>query len=186
MKLPIYNIVLDETQGLTCMSLVQSPAVESDFLAFSKEEKIKFSVDEEQHIVLGCALRADYPIYRIIRGEECEVVFGKEVIKQLVEKFFKDGLIKVVNTEHTLDVDGVYLVYSFLKDSSKGLSPDGFDDVSDGSWFVGYKIENPVVWEKVKSGEFKGFSVEVTCEIVPEEKEITDFNEFYNELINNK
>lgn len=183
MKLPIYNIVLDDTQGLTCMSLVQSPAVESDFLAFSKEERLQFAINEEQHIVLGCALRADYPIYRVIRGEECEIVFGKEVIKQLVEKFFRDGLTSVVNTEHTTDVEGVYLIYSFIKDSEKGLSPEGFDSVSDGSWFVAYKVDNPVVWEKVKSGEFKGFSVEVTCEIEPQEREISDFNEFYKELI---
>ena len=40
------------------------------------------------------------------------------------------------------------------------MPPMGFEEVADGSWFVSYLIDNEDVWSKVKSGEFKGFSVE--------------------------
>ena len=64
-RIPIYNIVLGESSGIKKMSLVEQPAVESDFIAFEKQqEEIKFAYAEQQHIVFGCALRADFPIYR--------------------------------------------------------------------------------------------------------------------------
>lgn len=63
--LPLFKIaVTQSTEGIDKMSLVAAPAVESDFLKFSKEQPIRLSVDEDQHIVLGVALRCDYPIYR--------------------------------------------------------------------------------------------------------------------------
>ena len=36
----------------------------------------------------------------------------------------------------------------------------GFEDAPDGSAFASYFVDNEDVWQKVKSGEFKGFSVE--------------------------
>lgn len=165
-KLPIYNIVLGDAEGITKMSLVESPAVESDFLAFDKQEKMKFSMDEEQHIVFGCALRADFPIYR--ESEEFGqyyVVFSKDTIKQLYEKFMKDKHIMDVNVDHSDDVNGVYMIQSFIKNSNAGMNPVGFEDISEGSWFVAYKVENEEVWEKVKTGDFKGFSVEMYSNI---------------------
>ena len=164
--LPIYNIILNEGEGLTAMSLVQNPAVESSFIAFSEQHKLNFSVDEEEHIVFGCALRADFPIYRYSPSMgEYYVVFSKEVIKQLYEKFLIDSRFNFVNLNHTTDITDVYLIQSFMKDSEKGMSPVGFEDLAEGSWFVAYKILNEDVWEKVKQGEFLGFSVEMFCEL---------------------
>lgn len=182
--LPIYNIVLGDCEGLTKMSLVEYPAVESDFLKFNKEEELKFSIDEEQHVIFGCALRANYPIYRRdrIRGE-FYVVFDKEVIKELSEKFLKENKTHKVNLEHDKDTDGVYLISSFIKDKEKGINPLGFEDVEDGSWFCSYKVENEEVWNQVKEGKFRGFSVEVFCEL--EEKENT-LDGLVDELLKNK
>jgi hypothetical protein len=36
----------------------------------------------------------------------------------------------------------------------------GFEDCPDGSWFGSFYVENDEVWNKIKSGEVKGFSVE--------------------------
>lgn len=160
-NLPIYNIELGTSTGVLKMSLVDSPAVMTDFIAFSEEKQLNFSVDEEQHIVFGCALRADFPIYRFNKEMgEYYVVFTKETIKQLYEKFMIEGRIYDVNTQHSTDVEGVSLIQSFIKDKEKGINPVGFEDVEDGSWFCAYKIQNEEVWEDVKSGKFKGFSVE--------------------------
>ena len=185
-RIPIYNIILGESCGIKKMSLVEFPAVESDFIAFEKQqEEIKFSYDEQQHIVFGCALRADFPIYRYSeRLGEYYVTFSAQTIKELYERFMKEGH-KSVNLQHETDTDGVYLIQSLLKDTEKGINPAGFESISDGSWFVAYKIENEQVWEKVKSGEFNGFSVEGFFDLQQTEEEFSKKDEKYemDELI---
>ena len=171
MKLPLYNIVLGEADGIEIMSLVEHPAVERDFLAFEKQKQpVKFSLNEEQHIVFGVAIRADFPIYRIDNsGYEYYVIFNKETIKQLRDKFMQEKRTDLVNLEHSKDANNIYLIDSFIKDTSKGISPAGFEDIEDGSWFVSYKVDNEQVWNKIKSGEFRGFSIEGVFEFAPVE-----------------
>ena len=91
-KLPLYNIVLGSSDGIQVMSLVESPAVESNFIALAEQSKpMMFSVDEDKHIVTGCALRADFPIYRRDKDNfEYYVVFSKDVILQLRDKFMRE------------------------------------------------------------------------------------------------
>lgn len=165
--LPIYNIILNEEgEGLTAMSLVQNPAIESNFLAFSEQKEFKFSLFEEQRIVFGCALRADFPIYRYSQSMgEYYVIFSKDVIKQLYEKFMIDSNFNKINLNHSTDTNGVHLIQSFLKDTEHGLNPHGYEYINDGSWFCAYKVLNDDVWEKVKSGECNGFSAELWAEL---------------------
>lgn len=163
-KLPIYNVTLGDLDGITTMSLVDFPAVESDFIAFAEDkQKMLFSLEDDQHIIFGCALRADHPIYRIGKNkEEFYVVFSKDVINQLYEKFMIDGVQNLVDLQHNNNdyTDDVKLICSFIKDTEKGLNPVGFEDIADGSWFVAYKVLNADLWKRIKSGEFNGFSVE--------------------------
>jgi hypothetical protein len=58
--------------------------------------------------------------------------------------------------------DGVYLIESFIIDSMRGIkAPEGFEDLPDGSWFISCKVDNEEIWnDYIKSGKFKGFSVE--------------------------
>ena len=177
-RIPIYNIILGESCGIKKMSLVEFPAVESYFIAFEKQqEEIKFAYDEQQHIVFGCALRADFPIYRYSeRLGEYYVTFSAQTIKELYERFMKEGH-KSVNLQHETDTDGVYLIQSFLKDTDKGINPAGFESIADGSWFCAYKIENEQVWEKVKNGEFNGFSVEGFFDLQKTEEEFSKKDE---------
>lgn len=184
MDLPIFRIVLGDCDGLTKMSLVESPAVDSEFIAFSKQEEqeFRFSIDKTKHNIFGVALRADYPIYRESGRMRYFVVFEKDTINQLYEKFMKDGLTSKVNLEHSKDTDGVYLIQSFLKDTEHGINPVGFEDISDGSWFVSYHIDNQAVWDDILAGKFNGFSVECFAEIdMMEEKD--ELEEFIDELL---
>lgn len=165
-NLPIYNIELGDNEGLTKMSLVDAPAVESNFLAFSEQKELKFSLFEEQRIVFGVALRADFPIYRYSPNMgEYYVIFSKDVINKLYEKFMIDSNFNKINLNHTTDTKGVHLIQSFLKDTKHGLNPSGFEEINDGSWFVAYKVLNEDVWNKIKSGEYNGFSVELWAEL---------------------
>lgn len=50
---------------------------------------------------------------------------------------------------------------SYIIDRQRGITPPkGFEDIADGSWFGSFKVENDNIWQEVKAGTFKGFSVE--------------------------
>jgi hypothetical protein len=166
MKLPVYKLDInefDEETGIDFVSLVENAAIQKDFLAFS-ETPIKFAIqDEEKRIVTGAAMIADLPIYRRddIRGEYY-VVFDKESIFKIAKKWARSNQYNSVNAHHKTPImNGVSLFESYIIDRERGvMPPKGFEEVADGSWFVSYLIDNDDVWAKVKSGEFKGFSVE--------------------------
>lgn len=184
LSIPIYKVYIDDTvEGMNKISLVKHPAVDSDFLAFNEQEKpleVKFEANEEQHIVFGCAIRANYLIYRFDQERgEFYVTFDKETIKDLVEKFAENNYFNNVNLNHKEDTDGVYLTQMFIKDVENGINPKGFEDIEDGSLFTAYKINNDEVWEKVKSGDFRGFSIETTMKLmeIPTQQKMTSQEE---------
>jgi hypothetical protein len=176
MKLPVYKLDInefDEETGIDFVSLVENAAIQKDFLAFS-ETPIKFAIqDEEKRIVTGAAMIADLPIYRRddIRGEYY-VVFDKESIFKIAKKWARSNQYNSVNAHHKTPImNGVSLFESYIIDCERGvMPPKGFEEVADGSWFVSYLIDNDEVWSKVKSGEFKGFSVEGVFDF-PEDQE---------------
>jgi hypothetical protein len=176
MKLPVYKLDInefDEETGIDFVSLVENAAIQKDFLAFS-ETPIKFAIqDEEKRIVTGAAMIADLPIYRRddIRGEYY-VVFDKESIFKIAKKWARSNQYNSVNAHHKTPImNGVSLFESYIIDRERGvMPPNGFEEVADGSWFVSYLIDNDEVWAKVKSGEFKGFSVEGVFDF-PEDQE---------------
>ena len=178
MKKKIYKIKIDPTDqitGMDAISLVECPAVEVDFLKFSKEEpkSLQFT-NEEKRIITGVALLADTPIYRVKPdGEEYYVVFDRETIEQLVTKYSKYMFNNFVNIEHSDQhfVDGMYMIESYLKNSERGIVPIEFSEIPDGSWIVSYKVDNIDVWEKIKSGEVKGFSIQGVFNLIEQKEE---------------
>lgn len=162
--IPTYKpIIVDNDCGLDVISLVEEPAVETDFVAFDKQ-KIQqvYFMDDKQHIITGCALRADFPIYRNnINGQPGYILFTKDIIKALVLKYSKEQKLNTVSLHHNgQNVDGCTLIESYIIDREHGINPEQFKDVEDGSWIVSFKIENQSVWESIESKEVKGFSVE--------------------------
>ena len=121
-------------------------------------------VSEEDHIISGPLMVADMLIYRNNEqfGEHY-VKFTAETIKAIAIKFSKKKYMANVNLMHdsTKKVDGVTMFESFIVDKKRGIQPmTGYSDLPDGSWFGSFYVENPKVWDMIKSGEFKGFSVE--------------------------
>lgn len=164
--LPLWEAKIDMSDydtGMFCVSLVDAPATESNFLAFNKEEKlITYSVqDEEQRKVFGLVMAADMPIYRIGNGGyEYYIVYSRETLADMMEKYFAQGFQNNVDTMHNFEMeDGITLTQMFVKDTEKGVSPKGFEDYADGSIFAEYKIHNDEVWNSIKNGEYKGFSL---------------------------
>ena len=170
--IPIYEAIInDESEGIFKISLVDLPAVESDFLAFKqdKAQPQKYSIqDPEQRIVYGVLMRADFNIYRYSESlGEYYIRYSKDTIKKMAEKLMLDGYHNNINLMHSLDTEGINLLQLFIKDSDKGIAPKGFDDIEEGSLFAVYKVNNDEVWQSIKNGVFKGYSLEGFFEIKP-------------------
>ena len=188
--IPIYELQIEQNEGsdveVDFVALVDRPAIQRGFLAF-KEARQNFVIqDEEQRIISGPLMLADTPIYRndAIRGEYY-VVFSADTIKQIAQKFFKKGYQNNVNLMHNSgDVqEGLTMFESWIVDKKRGIQPmKGFEDVPDGSWFGSYKVENDDAWNKVKSGEVLGFSVEGNF-LYKEQEQMTPEEKMMNEII---
>lgn len=160
---------LDET-GMYCISLVEFPAVERDFVAFGRDAKpMTYSVqDEEKRQIFGVIMLCDTLIYRNDYGFEYWVEYSREDIEAMAEKYLRLGKQNNVDTDHNLHLeDGIYLNQMFIKDSTKGIVPKGFEDVSDGSLFGQFHVESDDLWVRIKNGEWKGFSLYGLFESVP-------------------
>lgn len=193
--LPLYDLVSNsEEERMLKISLVDDPAVEVDFLCFRNEEgkKMRFSTDELQHKITGCAIWAGKPIYRVIDDTECYVRFTKEYIEELVERYSKDGNWNLVNLQHNDDenVEGIVMTEFFIKDTEKGISPKGFEEVSDGSLFVTFHITDDKLWDEIYNGDkLNGFSIEVLSSLKPTTVEVVEveddgLEDFFDDLLN--
>lgn len=179
--IPIYQAkIVNFAQGIMNVSLVDSPAVERNFLAFNKEVNEMFKVEnEEQRIIYGPIMRANFLIYR--KSEEMGeyyITYTAETIKEMAEKWLSDGRQNNINLMHVngTNVEGVKMREVFIKDSANGIDPKGFEDVEDGSLFAKFHVENDDVWQAVKDGTFKGFSLEGWFEVQEFKKQVKNKN----------
>lgn len=166
MELPVYELKIDEKiqdqAEVSFIALVDSPAIKRDFLAFA--EAVKFDMNEEQHIITGPLMVPDQLIYR--KSEkfgEHYVKFSADTIRQIAIKFSKKGYHNQVNIMHEADmqVEGLTMFESFISDKTRGTKcVEAFNDLPDGTWFGSFYVENPKVWDAIKAGAVKGFSVE--------------------------
>ena len=177
-NVPVYSaIVTDDGLGMEKISLVDDPAMESDFQFFANEEdRFKFSVqNEEQRHIFGVIIRADHPVLRLsAEGFPYYSTFSKETIKTIVQKYFREGRQNNFNLMHTpgTDVDSVEMLQAFIKDKERGIDPKGFEDIEDGSLFGEFKVLDDTIWEDIKAGKFKAFSMEIFYDIeIPLEEE---------------
>ena len=170
--LPVFDaLVPDEETGMLKISLVDIPAVMSDFLVFNAQREVQmYSIqDEEKRLVYGVVARANYPIIR--RSPhigEYYIVFKPETIRVMAEKYLAESRQNEVSTMHTTDVEGVQMVQYFIKDSTRGVNPEGFADIADGSLFAEFHILNDEVWAAIKAGTYNGFSLEGVFDFIPE------------------
>lgn len=160
-----FEVIFNEgqTDGVFGISLVETPAIESNFIALSKQKQIKLStIDNEKRLLLGAVLVPDLEIYRNQNGKEFFIKFSKETIRKSMENFFKMSYQKNSSLEHDKEIKGVTFVESWIKE----------DDVHDksvqygmtepiGTWFATMKVDNDVIWnDYVKTGQVKGFSID--------------------------
>ena len=168
--LPVYIAQINNTEeGILDISLVDYPAVKRDFVLFS-QDKMNFSIQsEEKRIISGVVMLADTPIYRKSpTAGEYYIVFTRDIIEMMVEKMSFEGKLNNITLNHNGQlVEGVTLVELFIKDSSKGLNPSYLPDVTEGSLIASYKVENEDIWNQIKAGEFRGFSLSGIFSAIP-------------------
>ena len=171
--LPVYNaLVTDEGTGMFRISLVDDPAVQSNFLAFDETKRVPMYAvsDEDRRLVLGVIMRADFPIFRRDTGfGEYYVIYKADAIRAMAERYLLEGRQNNVNLMHAegSDVEGVQMVQFFIKDTEKGVNPANFD-VADGSLLAEFHVVNDDIWAEIKAGTYKGFSLEGVFDLVPE------------------
>lgn len=169
MEYPLYELLISEEDAsdleVNYVALVGAPAIEKNFLAFKEHKQAFATVDEERRIISGPAMLAEVPIFRSAEADLPDhlVVFKASTIYNISQKFFSKGYNQNFNIMHdpAQKTEGVCVFESFIVDKARGISPmKGFEDAPEGSWFISAKINNDEVWQKIKSGEVKGFSVE--------------------------
>jgi len=181
-KLPVIYLTIDDNEdaGVSEIAIVDSPAIEREWQYFAKKKAYNFEVtNEEKRIISGPIMVSGLPIYRRDSDEkEYYVVFDSDTIRKIVYKYMKEGRTNSVNEMHETALDGVFMFESFIIDESKP-TPKGFSELPEGSWFGSFRVENDDVWQQVKDGDFKGFSVEG---LFSEDRELTIDREIIEEI----
>lgn len=156
----------DQTTGVKTISIVDDPAIDSKFVALSKEKVQLIELKTYKQVLAGLALIPDKDIPRTSpKGESYVAYFTKEGIERIRNKFHKELMNNRVNVEHQQsEYINAYMIESFIIDSDERLADvkaKGINDAVMGSWFVAYKIEDKEVFAKALAGELNGFSVEI-------------------------
>jgi len=170
------------------IALVDEPAIESNFMAFNKQNHFQFKeVDKSERKLMGYFMIADFEILRIDQKRGAyKVVFDKKSIDKIVENFSFNGLNRNMNEMHQTGKlsEGVYVLNQWQIDSAKGIkAPDGFKTEADGSWFGVVKCNNEEIYQKALNGTFNGFSIEGKfIEEAIDKYFKTDIDEFLNSV----
>jgi len=163
----IIELIIDENEeysGIDAISVVESPAIEEDFIALKNQEQIRLAeISKEKRLLLGAALIPEKPIYRKSGDHEFYIYFSKETVAKASQMFLKAGNQSQATMEHNdQKLDGMTIVESWLiEDNVHDKSRKYGLDMPIGTWMVAMKVDNDDIWNNyVKEGKVKGFSIE--------------------------
>jgi len=148
--------------GVDAISVVESPAIESNFVTLSEEVKLA-EVDKEKRLLMGAVLIPNKPIFRkgIDGGDDYYIYFSKDTIRKASEDFFKKGNQSESTMEHKSKLSGMTIVESWIvEDVEKDKSAMYGLDAPVGTWVASVKVDNDEVYNLAKQGKIKGFSIE--------------------------
>lgn len=158
-KIKHYAVTFDS--DVYAISLVDEPAIEENFIYLSKDKQEQIFLEkEDKHLIVGAVLVPNKPIYRNNGKEEFYIQFSKETIEHLAYEYLMNGRMYSVTTDHKDIADDICLVESWIKTSENDKSNDYGMNLPIGTWIAAMKVENEEVWQRVKQGELKGFSIE--------------------------
>jgi len=161
----IIELILDEEleeTGVEAISIVESPAIESDFIAL-KEQEIKLAkIDGDKKILMGALLIPNKPIYRNGADGDYYIYFSKDTVQKASQLYLQNGYQHNSTLEHNETLKGLTLVESWLvEDEVQDKSRKYGLNVPVGTWMGAVKVNNDEIWQEyVKTNKVKGFSIE--------------------------
>ena len=185
-KFEIIELIIDETKsdyGINAVSVVESPAIEENFVALNKHEIELKEVDNEKRILMGAALIPNKQIYRRDKEKEFYIFFSEETVRKASELFLMRSNQNNATIEHEKKMlDGMSVVESWIIEDEKTDKSRLYNfNLPKGTWMISMKVNNDEIWNKVKAGEVKGFSIEGYFADKLEMSQLTE-----NEIIINK
>src|SRR6056300_42751 len=160
----IVELFIDEEDaiGIEAISVVESPAIEEDFIALKNQEFKLAEIDKEKRILMGAALIPNKPIYRRNEDNEYYIYFSRDTVRKASELFFINGNQNKSTLEHQMPLTGLSVVESWIVEDKDKDKTKMYDmDMPLGTWMVSMKVLNDDVWNNyVKTGKVKGFSIE--------------------------
>ncbi len=161
----IIELVIDNKDvmsGISAVSVVESPAIEEDFIALAKHEVELKEVDTEKRILMGAALVPNKQIYRRnAMNDEYYIFFSKDTVRKASELFLMRSNQNNATYEHDKKLDGMSVVESWIiEDEKHDKSVKYGFSLPVGTWMISMKVNNDEVWKDVKAGKVKGFSIE--------------------------
>lgn len=162
----IIELVIDNKDvmsGISAVSVVESPAIEEDFIALAKHEVELKEIDTEKRILMGAALVPNKQIYRVNEKtkEEYYIYFSEDTVRKASELFLMRSNQNNATYEHDKKLDGMSVVESWIiEDEKQDKSVKYGFSLPVGTWMISMKVNNDNVWKDVKSGKVKGFSIE--------------------------
>jgi len=164
-KMEIIELLIDENKiesGINAVSVVESPAIEENFVALKKHEVELKEVDGEKRILMGAALIPNKQIYRKNGDKEFYIYFSEDTVRKASELFLMRANQNNATLEHEKKMlDGMSVVESWIiEDEKQDKSAKYGFNLPKGTWMISMKVNNDEIWNKVKAGEVKGFSIE--------------------------
>ena len=163
----IIELVIDEESeeysGIEAISVVESPAIEEEFIALKKEDQVRLAeVSKEKRLLMGAALIPDKPIYRKSDDNEFYIYFSKDTVAKASQMFLQAGNQGQATMEHATEkLEGMTVVESWIvEDLVHDKSKKYGLDMPLGTWMISVKCTNDKVWAKVKEQKIRGFSIE--------------------------
>jgi hypothetical protein len=195
----LYELQIEDKEDeVFAISLVESPAIESNWVYFDKEVIQFASVDNEQRMLIGAILIPNKNILRVDgEGQPYHVYFTKDTVKKLAQNYLMKKYTDSATLEHDSKIKGVSLVESWVKDGKLDKSNNYGLNLPEGTWLGIFKVDDDNIWnDYVKTGKVKGFSIEglfshklVKASQLDEalmEKEITELTEAEAKKVLNK
>lgn len=163
-ELKLIELFIDETEendGIFAISFVEEPAIEEDFVHLAKHEVEFKSINDDKKLVVGLALVPDKKILRVNKGEKYNVMFSQDTVRKASHLYMKNLNLSNTTTDHKDKVQGVTVVESWIIEDEKLDKINLYNlKAVKGGWAVIFKVENDDVWQEVKNGTYKGFSIE--------------------------
>ena len=152
----------EEIQGVEAISIVENPAIESNFVALKSEEIKLAEVDKEKRILMGAVLIPEKPIYRRNGEDEYYIYFSKDTVYKANKLFMENKNQQNWTLEHSKQIAGLTVIETWIvEDLEKDKSALYNLNVPVGTWMASVYVQDDNVWKDyVKTGKVKGFSLE--------------------------